>query len=256
MSIGAAYPSVGHPRCVHADWIVVYDLREDGEHVRHMQEASLDDGPHGLAVDPLVGSPEWWHQIADGSRPTTTYEGVVARAYWASMADWPEFSVRTDDGSEQSFTREGDGRRLAEGLRVRVDVVHHPWKTQEQVDMLGGESRLVVGIWVEDSPERGSNVAPGPGGVGYDMARERGSEVHYLVVPTEAAAKRCVEQVGSAGHTYRVAAPERWYVECWTADGKRDSSRVAELSRLARACGGHYDGGEEVDGDVWGPVES
>ena len=229
--------------------VVVYDLREDRDLVRAMQRASLDDGPHGLAADPLVGSPEWWLQVGDGRRPTTSVEGVVERAGWESMADWPAFSVRSDDGTGESFTREGDGRRLAEGLRVRVDVVHHPWK-----DPLEAESRLVVGIRVEDSPRRASNVAPGPGGAGYDLARRRGTEVHYLVFPTEAAAKRSAEQLGPAGRTYRIPAPERWYVECWTGDGKRDGSRVAQLARIATAAGGRYDGGEEVGGDVWGPA--
>jgi len=85
------------------------------------------------------------------------------------------------------------------------------------------------------------------------MARKRGTEVHYLVLPDGDAAAASVNQLGPSTRSYRIPAPARWYVEIWTSDGSRDRARVDELAEIARTFGGHYDGGERVGGEVWGP---
>jgi len=50
---------------------------------------------------------------------------------------------------------------------------------------LGESSKIVLSIEIEDSPLRSSGIGPGPGGVGYELARKEGDVVHYLALPTK-----------------------------------------------------------------------
>src|SRR5271170_4743506 len=98
-------------RCPPEDWIVVYDLFADSSRLRATQETSLASRTDaGLDPNPLVGSPGWITEIQDGRRPIHSVRGVVRRVYWASMADYAEFTIVSSDNEESSWAREGDSR--------------------------------------------------------------------------------------------------------------------------------------------------
>lgn len=209
----------------------------------------------GLAPDPLVGSEEWWGQIGSDARPLHRVDGTIARAYWASMADWPEFELRYAIGELSTWTAEGDRRRLVPGLRARVEYVEHPWKTGSQRRLEDGDRQVVIGIWVEDDPRRIDGVAPGPGGVGYDQDRGFGEVVQYLRVPSRTIGEQLLagfEQQGRIGRVWGGGTAELWYTTIWSASEVEARREAAELNRLAQAHEGSYDGGEVIGGVVWG----
>src|SRR5262245_110866 len=86
---------------------VVYRLRDDLQRIEQIQHATLTTTEFGIApTHGLLGSNEWWDQIATGRLPTETLRGVISRVYMGSMGDWPEFEVRSDAGELSSWTRE------------------------------------------------------------------------------------------------------------------------------------------------------
>jgi len=108
---------------------LIYDLRADKAHVRAMQEATKKRPDAGLAPDPaLVGSWRWWRAIDSGRFPSTTVEGRIVRVFWASMGDWPMFTLESADGTTSDWTREGDYTRYVEGLEVRLQYVRQRFK--------------------------------------------------------------------------------------------------------------------------------
>jgi hypothetical protein len=76
--------------------------------------------------------------------------------------------VIANDGSKSSWTREGDIARYVEGLQVQFTSVLHPWKVPGQHG-LGGTSKIVLTVDIEDSDRRSDPRAPGPGGIGHRM---------------------------------------------------------------------------------------
>jgi hypothetical protein len=235
----------------------LYDLRDQRARIAAIQRTSLDDSDTGLAPDPLVGSDEWWEQIRTGDRPLHRIDGTITRTYWASMADWPEFEMSDSAGTLSTWTAEGDRRRLVVGLRARVEYVEHPWKPASRHDFDERHSRVVLGIWVEDSAQRADGIAPGPGGAGYDLDRRYGEAVHYLRVPSRAIGETLLtelEQQGRVGRVWGGGTADLWYVQVWAASGADAQSEIARLERLAQSRGGRYDGGEVINGAVWGPA--
>jgi len=58
----------------------VYELKRDPDGIAGIQRASLDN-PYGLTITHgLVGSAEWWQQVASGSLPTQR------RLIWLNLA--------------------------------------------------------------------------------------------------------------------------------------------------------------------------
>ena len=146
--------------------VTVYDLRSDTMHVTHMQEASLRRPDLGLSPSPaLIGSKEWWAIVADGRLSKTELEGKISKVYWASMGDYPEFELTTEDGARSTWTRDGDYTRYVEGLRARLAYVLHPWK-HPNVHGLGTHSKQVLLIEVEKSDRRSDPTVPRPEGMG------------------------------------------------------------------------------------------
>jgi hypothetical protein len=242
--------------------VSVYDFaRDDQERISQMQEASLSDRTDiGVVPNPLVGGPEWWEGIRTGERPQQVVEGQIADAYWASMGDWPELRIRSSDGSESTWTREGNSRRYVSGLAVRLTYVEHPWKKGVgERSGLGAASKIVLSVEVEDSPLRSAAVAPGPGGHGYTLSQEHGDVVHYLAMPTEEAAVQLAAKLGRDGFRAlpaRQAVSDAWFVRAWHRDVAAAQERTRSLVALAAEYGGTYDGGEVIasGGEVWGPA--
>jgi hypothetical protein len=235
----------------------LYNLRDQSDHIAAMQRTSLsDDVNMGLAPDPLIGSDEWWDQIGTNARPLHRVNGTITRAYWASMADWPEFELSDAAGELSTWAAKGDRRRLAPGLDARVEYVEHPWKPAAQRQFDDGDRRIVVGLWVEDVPHRIDGVAPGPGEVGYEQDREFGAAVQYLRVPSRVVGEHVLadfERRGRVGRVWGGGTADLWYVSIWAQTETEARDEAAALDRLARTHGGSYDGGEVIGGAVWGP---
>jgi len=233
--------------------IHLYNFRDQHEKIAAMQRTSLT-GDGGLEPDPLVGSDDWWGRIADGSMPVVRLDGTITRVYWGSMADWPEFELRDTSGEISSRTREGDARHYVEGLSVRVDYVEHRRKPSSHG--LGTHSRVVLGQWVEESLARSAGTAPGPGGAGYELTREHGEATHYLYAPSRVAGEQMLtelEKEGRIGRVWGGGTASLWIVQVWTAVAAEAKAQAPELDAFARRFGGNYDGGEIIDGEVWGP---
>ncbi len=149
------------------EWVTVYDFALDEKRIQAMQDATLGRREFGVSAKPaLVGTPDWWRAVEDGRLPRTEIEGTIARVYWGSMADWPEFEIVAADGSRSRWTREGDVSRYVEGLRVRLAYTRQAWKKPKPSTGLGTESKIVLRIDLELSDRRSDPRAPGPGGVG------------------------------------------------------------------------------------------
>lgn len=147
---------------------VVYDLRDDKQRVRHMQEATRSRPDAGLAPVPaLIGSWRWWRAIKTGKLETVAVEGTITKAMWTGMGDYPEFSMVDANGETTNWTREGDYTRYVEGLAVRVEYVVQFFKdTIPAVAQghLGPTTNQVIRISIEHSSARSSSQAPGPFG--------------------------------------------------------------------------------------------
>ena len=148
------------------EWVRVYDLREDLDRVRAMQDASLHRPDMGLLPDPhLVGTPAWWSAIKKGRRTAVTVEGTITRIWWGRMGAWPEFALSSADGEKSAWTREGDFTRYVVGLRARAAYVVQRFKEGVQLARQGDPTtRLVLAIAIEHSDQRLPSDVPGPFG--------------------------------------------------------------------------------------------
>jgi hypothetical protein len=120
-------------------------------------------------------------------------------------------------------------------------------------------SQLVLGVWVEDGPTRVSAFAPGPGGAGYRLSRQSGEAAHFLYAPDRSRADEILGSFEAAGRTGRVwggGTPSLWVVQIWAQDADSAKEDAVELARVARDLGGRYDGGEIIEGEIWGPLSA
>jgi hypothetical protein len=150
---GSVRPPTWHDRPVPQDrWVQTYDLREDAEAVRLVQEASLHKPGFGFPPEPfLYGTPEWWSAIAEGTIESRLITGVIASVFWGSMGDWAEFTVQDANGDETTWTRKGDLTRYVEGQRVRLHCAKLDYKPDAPFP---GVAEVVLGIWLEPSDAR------------------------------------------------------------------------------------------------------
>jgi hypothetical protein len=172
------------------------------------------------------------------------------------VADWPEFELTDERGGVTTWTREGDSRRYAPGVGIRLTYVEHPWKP-----VLGRDEpcQVVLGVWLEETAHRVSGFAPGPGGHGYRLARMNGAGAHYIYMPDRGAAERLLVRLEASGHSGRVwggGTPCLWITQVWAPDTETVEADRARLSLIARDNGGRYDGGEIIEGAVWGPTDA
>lgn len=88
-------------------FLTVYDLREDHQRIRWMQEATMTTKDFGLEpTHGLFGSGDWWQNIADGFLATHYLSGIITNIYNVGEGDHPEFSLVDESGIETTWKRE------------------------------------------------------------------------------------------------------------------------------------------------------
>jgi hypothetical protein len=116
----------------------VYLLRDDPATVEHMQAGSLSAGPIGLKqTHGLVGSPEWWSHVEDGSLPVFRREGMIT-GFWPGQ--WQQgpasFELSLDGGGVMRELCNLEPREAAlvfrVGRRAMIEFVAQELKTEFQ----------------------------------------------------------------------------------------------------------------------------
>jgi hypothetical protein len=88
-------------------FLTIYDLREDHQRIRWMQEATMTTRDFGLEpTHGLFGSEDWWQNIELGRLPTFQVSGLITNVYNIGEGDHPEFSMVDNLGIETTWKRE------------------------------------------------------------------------------------------------------------------------------------------------------
>lgn len=121
------------PTTSEGKFVVVYSLAKNAEHIRKVQQATLNTKDYGLVPEHgLFGSDEWWEAIRTGQLPRTRIEGVISRVCMGSMNDWPSFEIE-GNARKTIWTRQvnqgEDDRLFIVGKRVCLEyVIQHAKK--------------------------------------------------------------------------------------------------------------------------------
>jgi len=125
-------------------WKTVYELRDDAASLEGMQQGSLDpESDVGLRITHgLIGSEEWWSNIAKGVLPLQTAHGDIS-GYWSGRQGHgpPEFELKQRDGSRSKWILRTPNDSFIVGRPAEVDFVFQELKTP-----FGGTTRTKVGI--------------------------------------------------------------------------------------------------------------
>lgn len=137
----------------------VYLLKDQVNSIRSMQEASQSHPSLGLKITHgLIGSQEWWDNIASGKLPLFSVRGIV-RGLWLGMHHSEEgsFAMELLDGGWFRDATMLEAAESAEkftlGRYVEVDYVNQELKTP--IEGINEPSRVVLAIRVD------STSAPG-----------------------------------------------------------------------------------------------
>lgn len=106
----------------------IYYLKNDINHIKNVQEATLHTDHYGLRVTHgLFGSDEWWEKIESGELPLATVKGTINRVYMSGHNDFPEFEIVTLKDEKTIWARWVDDPSLdsyyKEGSQVELDYV-------------------------------------------------------------------------------------------------------------------------------------
>ena len=92
--------------------LTVYDLHDDHQRIRWMQEATMTTRDFGLEpTHGLFGSTGWWLNIENGNLPSFRQSGLITNVYNVGDGDHPEFSMADESGIETNWKREVTRRR-------------------------------------------------------------------------------------------------------------------------------------------------
>jgi hypothetical protein len=87
--------------------LTVYDLQDDHQRIRWMQEATMTTRDFGLVpTHGLFGSTSWWRNIENGNLPSFRQTGQITNVYNIGDGDHPEFSMLDESGIESNWKRE------------------------------------------------------------------------------------------------------------------------------------------------------
>jgi len=140
------------------EWVKVYDLAEDQETIRLVQQATLDTEDFGFVPEvALFGSDDWWQAIQDGRIPSHEINGVISRVFMSGHGDWPEFELETS-GEKSRWTRLGPEELYRVGNEVKLEYVLQKAK-KHWLD--SREQKQVLRIFVK-SVEQAPPLSPAP----------------------------------------------------------------------------------------------
>ena len=108
--------------------ITIYRLQLDKSYVREVQEAT--NSTENFGIEPthgMFGSVEWWQHIREGTLPVYNLKGTISSVHMGSMNDWPEFTLRAEDGKESTWSRYANAPEFATlytvGRPIEIDYV-------------------------------------------------------------------------------------------------------------------------------------
>ncbi len=138
-----------------SELVKVYDLKEDHEYIRRVQEAILtttdarDKLVNKLKIEKygLFGSWEWWKAIENGTIPVDFIEGVITRVYMGGHNDFPEFEM--DDGQEKTcWERKGKDEMYQVGRKIKIKYYLEKVSRQLLATLPYPYSKSVLEIWI------------------------------------------------------------------------------------------------------------
>jgi hypothetical protein len=108
--------------------ITIYRVQLDKEYVKQVQEATERTDNFGLEpTHGVFASREWWQHIRDGTLPVHHLRGTISSVQMGSMDDWPEFTMRDEQGKEFTWSRYANDPEFSGlytvGRPIEVDYV-------------------------------------------------------------------------------------------------------------------------------------
>lgn len=108
--------------------MTIYRLELDKDYIKQVQEATETTDDFGLEpTHGIFASAEWWQHIRDGTLPVYHLKGRISSLHMGSMNDWPEFTFRSEEGEEFTWSRYANNPELAGlytvGRPTEVDYV-------------------------------------------------------------------------------------------------------------------------------------
>jgi hypothetical protein len=131
-----------------ANFIKIYDLKNDTKHIIEVQDATLYTDKFGLKSEHgLFGTDDWWEAIKQGAIKKISVEGVISRIFMSGHNDFPEFEVVSKNG-RTIWHRLGDNKYYALGKRAKIVYVNQEFK--KPVPGLT-VAKIPLEIYIEDS---------------------------------------------------------------------------------------------------------
>src|SRR5215813_5315166 len=94
--------------------MTIYRLQFDKDYITQVQQGTEMSDSFGLEpTHGVFASPEWWQHIRDGTLPVHHLKGTICSVHMGSMNDWPEFTVRTEDDEEFTWSRYANSPEFA-----------------------------------------------------------------------------------------------------------------------------------------------
>jgi hypothetical protein len=137
--------------------ITIYRLQLDKNYVTEVQTATRATDEFGIEpTHGMFGSPEWWQHVREGTLPVHHIKGTISSVHMGSMNDWPEFTLRTEDGKEFTWSRYANSPEFASlyivGRRIEVDYVVQRHRATSIGP--GTQLRIPIMIRVEENPSK------------------------------------------------------------------------------------------------------
>ncbi len=134
--------------------ITIYRLEADKDHITKVQQATEKTDKFGIEpTHGLFGSSEWWQHIREGTLPVYHIKGTISSVHMGSMNDWPEFTVRAENGEEFTWSRYANFPEFASlysvGRPIEIDYVVQRHRASSLGP--GTHERIPIAIRVEEN---------------------------------------------------------------------------------------------------------
>lgn len=128
----------------------VYNLKEDIERIKNVQQASLDKNSlSGYKIEDglLFGTIEWFNALESGKILKHVVQGVISRVYTSGHNDYLEFEIENNQG-KTTWTRDGNSSAYKVGRNVELTYVKQKYKRPS--DISGVYSNSVIQIRISE----------------------------------------------------------------------------------------------------------